>query len=247
MVRYKKKSIPSEDLSKVFSESDKRALALSIFLAKIFLKDTNDKKSTIIVLDDPITSFDDNRIRNTINITKELSKEVSQIIILTHYEHYIKRCYDSKFNGSLHKINKDSITSSLESCSKDDFCLDDMSKNFYSIVRFIRRENNNLPVQVLRVYLENYLKFRFIKQMDKTQVQQDNWKLDAFIKYLKDKSIITEEESDKLVNIKDSLNPDHHSYVQTNIEDIRTLASEMIDFLYDKLGSKAIKEKSLTF
>jgi len=247
VVKYKGEPILNDNLSKVFSESDKRALALSVFLSKIFLKDANDKKSTIVVLDDPITSFDDSRIRNANEIMDKLSKEVSQIIILTHYEHYIKRCYDSKFNGSLHKINKDSKTSYLESCDKDDFCLDDMSKNFYSISRFINRENNDLHAQSLRVYLENYLKFRFIKQIDKTQVQEDSFKLGAFIQSLKDKNIITEKEFDKLFYTKNCLNPDHHLYVKTNVEDIRSFASEMIDFLHDKLGVNPIKEEALTF
>ena len=122
-----------------------------------------------------------------------------------------------------------------------------MSKNFYSISRFINRENNDLHAQSLRVYLENYLKFRFIKQIDKTQVQEDSFKLGAFIQSLKDKNIITEKEFDKLFYTKNCLNPDHHLYVKTNVEDIRSFASEMIDFLHDKLGVNPIKEEALTF
>ena len=60
LVKYKNKSIDNKNLSKVFSESDKRALALAIFFTRIQMKLKENKEKTIIVLDDPITSFDDN-------------------------------------------------------------------------------------------------------------------------------------------------------------------------------------------
>ena len=69
--------------------------------------------------------------------------------------------------------------------------------------------------------------------MDKKQVQEESWTLGTFIKSLKDKNIITDGECRELEKIKDSLNSDHHNYVQTNIEDTRNLASEMIDFLHE--------------
>jgi hypothetical protein len=66
-VKYMGQIISNEDLKTVFSSSDRRALALSIFLAKVDLKEEDRKKKTIVILDDPITSFDENRITNTIN------------------------------------------------------------------------------------------------------------------------------------------------------------------------------------
>ena len=44
----------------VFSESDKRALALAVFMAKLECMPQEEKEKVILVLDDPVTSFDDN-------------------------------------------------------------------------------------------------------------------------------------------------------------------------------------------
>jgi wobble nucleotide-excising tRNase len=66
----------------VFSESDKRALALSLFWAKMDFLSDEKKSNTIIVLDDPVTSFDDNRIMKSITRIKETLREVRQVVCL---------------------------------------------------------------------------------------------------------------------------------------------------------------------
>ena len=61
-VKFKDVDINDSNITKVFSESDKRALALSLFWAKMDFLTNEQKQNAIIVLDDPVTSFDDNRI-----------------------------------------------------------------------------------------------------------------------------------------------------------------------------------------
>jgi len=88
-VKFYNKEILNEQMKSVFSESDRRALALSIFWAKIELKEDMEKQKTIIILDDPITSFDDNRTMNFIYYIKDNIQRLSQIIILTHYNKFL--------------------------------------------------------------------------------------------------------------------------------------------------------------
>lgn len=65
-----------------FSEGDKSALALAFFLAKLEIDgNIND---TIIVFDDPISSFDLNRKTATITQLQTLSQQAHQLFILTH-------------------------------------------------------------------------------------------------------------------------------------------------------------------
>jgi wobble nucleotide-excising tRNase len=82
-VEFHNQIISNDELITIFSESDRRALALAIFWAKIDLKDDAEKSKTIVVLDDPITSFDDNRVSNSIDLFKTSLNNLSQIIILT--------------------------------------------------------------------------------------------------------------------------------------------------------------------
>ena len=49
--------ITPERIKSFFSESDRRALALSIFLAKAKTLSDDEKANTILVLDDPVTGF----------------------------------------------------------------------------------------------------------------------------------------------------------------------------------------------
>lgn len=65
-----------------FSEGDKSALALAFFLAKLEIDgNIND---TIIVFDDPISSFDLNRKTATITQLHTISQQAHQLFILTH-------------------------------------------------------------------------------------------------------------------------------------------------------------------
>lgn len=77
-VKFKNVEVSDSNITKVFSESDKRALALLLFWAKMDFLTTEQKQKAIIVLDDPVTSFDDNRILKSITRIKEALRAVGQ-------------------------------------------------------------------------------------------------------------------------------------------------------------------------
>src|SRR5699024_6529803 len=70
----------------LFSESDRRSLALCIFFAKINQLPVDEKEKAILVMDDPVTSFDNERISNILQILQTLEASTKQIIITTHYK-----------------------------------------------------------------------------------------------------------------------------------------------------------------
>lgn len=233
-VKYMGQIISNEDLKTVFSSSDRRALALSIFLAKVDLKEEDRKKKTIVILDDPITSFDENRITNTINLLKDLLSDVDQVIITTHYSNFLKRFYEINKNITtkikLLKIEKNNETSYIDNGEKDNFILDKYDLSFNEIYDFINKKNQNDVRTKLRPFLENYLKITPKKQIRDSSIRFD--KLDDFIKELFNKQIINEEVKKRLLDFKDLLNPDSHILTTNNIEDVRNFASRMMEFLY---------------
>lgn len=234
-VKYMGQIISNEDLKTVFSSSDRRALALSIFLAKVDLKEEDRKKKTIVILDDPITSFDENRITNTINILKDLLCDVDQVIITTHYSIFLKRFYEINENTTtkikLLKIEKNNETSYIDEGEKDKFVLDEYELSFNEIYDFIngKSQRDNIKTK-LRPFLENYLKITPKKQIRDASIESNN--LGGLIEELFNKKIISEKDKIELLRFKNSLNPDSHIFTTNNIEDVRNFARKMIEFLY---------------
>lgn len=68
--------------AKNLSEGEKTAIAFVFFITK--LKEKNNLESEIIILDDPISSFDSNNLFSAYSFIKSDLEEVGQLIILTH-------------------------------------------------------------------------------------------------------------------------------------------------------------------
>ncbi len=230
-VKFRNIEISNAQLNSVFSESDRRALALSIFWAKINLKNAADKSKTIIILDDPITSFDDNRITISINLFKESLDVISQMIILTHYTHFIRRFCEitkqSQITTKFIKISQNSSTSYLESIERDELSENDYTKVFYKIYGYINRKHNDSIKSDLRPFLENlYLPTVYAKQISDKNV--DCSSLENMIDGIFDDAIVKA----KLHTFRTTLNPDSHLFTSNNDEDVRNFAGEMIDYLF---------------
>jgi wobble nucleotide-excising tRNase len=75
------------------SEGEKTAIALIFFIAKLKERD-NDIKSTVIVFDDPISSFDSNHLFNAFSYIVNNTREAEQLFILTHNFWFFKLIRD---------------------------------------------------------------------------------------------------------------------------------------------------------
>ena len=107
------------------SESDKRALALSVFIAKCESLSREEQSRSILVFDDPVTSFDDERINRTIRIIEDLRPLFRQVIILTHYSSFLRMYYEyaslNERGIQLLRIDKTSNGSEISKSSKLEF------------------------------------------------------------------------------------------------------------------------------
>ena len=232
-VKFHDKEITSEELKSVFSESDRRALALAIFWAKIELKTDSEKEKTIVILDDPITSFDENRVLNSINSFKESLNKLSQLIILTHYTSFIKSFCERSNDDNVKflRIKKGSQTSSLEDLNINEFTDTQYEKIVSRIYGFIDREHNNCIKTDLRPFLENlYFPTLFAKEL---KVAEKN-SIDISSLSLKINVVFEHNETvkNKFHSFRENLNPDSHIFTSNNEEDVRNFASEMMDYLY---------------
>jgi len=229
-VSFKNKPISIDKLNIVFSESDKRSLAFAIFLAKA--KQMSGKDQITIVLDDPVVSFDENRIRITADLVSELSKEFEQLIILSHYRSFISKLADIKIENSVYfDITKDSDTCSFSLYDINELRMSEMDRAFDKVWGFINRVHTDNIAKDCRIFFENYLSLRFKKAIKEKSISYCN--LCELITNLKDASVIDQTQYDKLEDFRKGTNGEHHTFsFDDNPEDIITYASSMLDYIY---------------
>lgn len=236
-VSFRGKNLSEVDLDKVFSESDRRALALSIFLSSLDAMSENDLAKTVVVFDDPVTSFDDHRVTQTHMKMTELSERCEQIILLSHFKEGITQflqthAFGNQYSIKLITITKDANSSSLEVGNIDKFLLtlhDDCRED---IIDFTEREEERLKYRP-RVFLEAELAYRFGKQIREHNIS--NKKLSDRIKGLLENNVISEDVSNELHRWRVALNPEHHMFPGTDIEDQRNTAREFLRFVFHEL------------
>lgn len=234
-VKFHGQDISEKDFSKVFSESDKRALALAVFWTKIEMKTMEEKANSIIILDDPVTSFDDNRISKSIDLFKSSIKEINQLIILTHYPNFIKRFFEKVHAESTDlkflELKKDSQSSKIEVCDIDKLIKSDYQLTFEKITGFIDRNHENCIKGDLRKFLEAcYLPHFFPHKLIQAKKERaDLSQLSKKIDYIFSEN---EEVKNKFHSFRENTNPDAHIFTLNNIEDVRSFAKEMFDYLY---------------
>lgn len=232
-VKFHDQNISNEELKTVFSESDRRALALAIFWTKIDLKSDDEKNKTIVILDDPITSFDDNRVSNSIDIFKNSLGDLSQIIILTHYPSFIKNfCEKTKDDeAKFFRLQKNNTTSFFEDQNRKEFTESQYDKTFSKIYGYINREHNNCIKTDLRPFLENlYLPTLFAKELNKAISEGE----DISSLSLKINVIFNDREDvkNRFHGFREHLNSDSHIFTSNNEEDVRNFADDMVEYLY---------------
>jgi len=234
-VKFKDVEINDSNITKVFSESDKRALSLSLFWAKMDFLTPEQKQNSIIVLDDPVTSFDDNRILKSISRIKDTLREMSQVIVLTHYSHFIRnfieRGMNDDFTISFIEIAQDNTTSFLRRIDSNVFTETTYDRVFSRIQSFINRESEVDIRADLRPFLESlYLPHFYIKEYksfteNNTPFGTLNEKIDAIF--------LDETVKAKFHEFRTMLNPDSHLFTSSNEEDTRNFAREMMEYLYN--------------
>ena len=184
-IHYRKKEVPSDNVSKVLSESDKRSLSFAVFLSK--LKHLENKNEYIVVFDDPVVSFDDNRITYSANIIDRTIDDFKQVIVLTHYPSLVKKLLQKKCKGSYLEITQDNNTSFIRKLDRDNFTLSDYARAFNKIYDFIQKKHEQDILQDCRVLMEEYLRMKFAKPIHEYEIAIAPLK--DFISELKKKNV----------------------------------------------------------
>lgn len=235
-VRFKGVDIPADKINTVFSESDRRALALCIFLAKIMSLDPEEKAKAILVMDDPVTSFDNERIALILNKLDELQRNVKQLVITTHYKGMASKAV-KKFRRCAKSVK---LVHGVDTCSIEEVDLDDMMATehdiaFDRIKAFVNRETNVDILTNLRPFFEEEIRYRYKKQLG--ELGHAKADLSVCTAALRDHGIMTTELEARLSAIRDTLNTPMHEIGGDALENTRTLAGDILDVVYNGLNA----------
>lgn len=227
-ITYRGKEVPSDDVSKVLSESDKRSLSFAVFLSK--LKHLENKADYIVVLDDPVVSFDDNRISTSVGIIKNLAREFKQVIVLTHYPSLIKKLLNSHCEGVYLEVIQNQETSYIQRLDGERFTLSDYELAFKKIHGYVQREHSEDISKDCRIFMEKHLQFRFHRGIRERNISLSPLK--DFMVALKDNGHLDTTQHQELDDFREALNPEHHDFVfNKNEEDVRTYAGNLLNKL----------------
>jgi len=100
------------------SDSDRRTLALAFFLAR--LENDSDLQGRIVVVDDPVSSFDSSRRSSTLRLLHDICQRCEQMILLSHDADFVRAFRDKEPVGTdVFQLSRHGNFSVLEPCSID--------------------------------------------------------------------------------------------------------------------------------
>ncbi|MCM1294955.1 MAG: AAA family ATPase [Muribaculaceae bacterium] len=221
----------SEKNRECLSDGEKTALGFAYFLSKFEneLNDT-DKSEAIVVIDDPISSLDENRLYSTAHLITDSFSSVKQLIVFSHNFLFLKffnaiyGCHPKHFF-----LDKDSLGVLPEE-------LENFETTYFYMLKDIQKFNNgNIQYTEARKYLPNFIRrvldtflsFKFaILWSDKEKANNHVKSPDlGDTKRFLEKQNYKKELTEKLGKIIDITNKQSHGSVQ-NLTDNNSYISE---------------------
>lgn len=149
------------------SEGDKRSLALAFFLAR--LKTDAQKQQRILVFDDPVTSLDENRRKETVSEFVELAQACDQLFILSHDPYFLRQVRAAVSEKGIHKKEfkigyAADDYSFFDPCDLEVVCESPYYRNYRLINEYlvgVPQADLRAIAQALRLVVEGFYKRRY--------------------------------------------------------------------------------------
>lgn len=197
-------------IAKRLSEGEKTAIAFIYFMIK--LKEQDDLSKVIVVIDDPISSFDSNKMFHTYSYIKNDLNDVEQLFLLTHNYSFFSMFHEwltsrKKKDQNGNKINdwrKYRIDNIIDEngdryavINNGGYALNQPSEYdylFQTLYRYkdktLKEEEMLLCANLCRKLLESFLSFKFPKHRDNFKellnaaLPNDPHRVDKIYKYV---------------------------------------------------------------
>jgi wobble nucleotide-excising tRNase len=149
----------NKECSSNLSKGEKQVIALAFFFAQL-RKEVNKNKDKVIVLDDPITSFDAGKRKSTAEVIQRETKDFEQLFVLTCDPLFKEYCRKQFNNRNLYYIFKTKGFSSIHYITKKRETIYSSFENEFKNIESIQGTNENVVIygQKLRFCLETKIK-----------------------------------------------------------------------------------------
>lgn len=169
------------------SDSDKRMLAFAFFIADI--QQTADLNEYIVVLDDPMSSFDEERKLTTVKVLKNDLKnwthEPVQLFVLTHESNFYKQLNDifaaDKIFFRIEYIAADK-TSVIKVCDiEEDFLKSQHCKILERMDNFVKEEIPEFDLTEVRMRLEYIIGRKYYLVIEDRAILNNWWLVNWYL------------------------------------------------------------------
>jgi len=158
IIRYKNSIFEKNKIKNCLSESEKTALAFAYFLSKLDNERNSVEKikESVVIIDDPISSLDDNRLYSTAHLICKKFKNVRQLIVLSHNLLFLKY-----FNSSYRKHAACFFLDDEKLLDLPDELRNFETPYFYmlrDVINFLDQDNQEVTYNKIKKHLPNFIR-----------------------------------------------------------------------------------------
>lgn len=235
-VLFRGQAIAEQCLDKVFSESDRRALSLALFFSSLDGLDQQELAKTVVVLDDPVTSFDNERVSRIHSAIEQLSNRCEQVILQSHFKEGLANFLNvqgyNRDDVKVIEIIKSEQSSGLQEVDPEVFTKNAYLKHADNLIDFVERRTDSVHPPA-RVFLEDAVQIRFSKQMREHGIDERMFsdRIDRLLAC----GIISSVTAERIHRWRIELNPEHHVNLDDDIDNRRHTIAQLMDFVFHQL------------
>lgn len=212
----------SYNFKNTLSDSDKRVLSFAFFVAE--LQNDPDLSDKIIILDDPVSSCDKDRVLSITQVLKNIKNEKSecpnQLIVMTHNDDFFRFLNDKFEDKKMLQIklfNTDHTSKIIPVDVYTDFFEENYFKMIKNIRQFAEEKTDLINFGDMRKILENLIYKKFYPEQT-----QEEWNgitgRGGLINWYLERSL-TPDEVKKIINEKIMPHISHHDQANKLSED----------------------------
>lgn len=157
IVKYKKTGQEKKRLKNTLSDGERTALAFAYFLSKFECEINTEakQKEAVVIIDDPISSLDENRLYSTASLIDKNFGESKQVIVFSHNFLFLKYYNSLAKKPKTFFLNNDKLT-----------ILPEEMKNFETpyfymlrcLLDFLDENNKDITYNESKKYLPNFIR-----------------------------------------------------------------------------------------
>lgn len=151
------------------SEGEKSALAFAFYIAQ--LNNDVNLKDKVVVIDDPVTSLDEDRKICTKQEILKVAQIAQQVIILSHDRYFLKSVKEDLDNANSLCIKRDGENSRIDLWDIELDTMNSYHRDFHKMKNFSEKGVGDTKdvARCVRPVLEYYLRMRFPEEFESTE------------------------------------------------------------------------------